>query len=299
MPTFPIPLRALMPTLAWALLLAGAASAQTVTDITLIPDTTKVGNVLTTVESFADFLLKYFIALAAVGALAMALIEFFKKLWEWRVRHYAKALTKWMGEDKAAFADLLHLTTAMDHELAVKRAAQLVDDGGSLPLVGAAYRDDSALFALELDQMMGHVQDAVDVALNNPVPYQALYRFATKGASSDDIVKWQPIAMQAPNPDMGMVEAKERADIYTRLHQLVKRRLDAFQLTTGRTWVNWNQFWANVAGFAVMFGCLWWLDSSGAWSQSWLTMLVLSLMGGVLSPVAKDIVIALKKVRGG
>jgi hypothetical protein len=291
--------RALTLTVFFALALAPLASAQPFPDPAALPDTTAAGKVMTTVESFADFLLKYFIALAAVGALAMALVEFFKKLWEWRTRHYAKALTKWMGGDKAALADLLHLTTAMDKVQAAKRADQLVEDDGSLPVFGAAYRDDSPLFALELDQMMGHVQDAIDVALNNPGTYAPLFMFATHGASAKDIEDWHPIATKPPDPDITAAEAKERADIYTRLHQIVKRRLDAFQLRTGRVWVNWNQFWANVAGFLVMLLCLWWLDSTGAWSQGWHTLILLSLMGGVLSPVAKDMVIALKKVRGG
>jgi hypothetical protein len=323
MPTLSAPIRAVTLGLAVALLLIRAAPAQPAADLAGIhdslhavstakagavqpdpspnpsEDTTKIGKVMSTVESFSDFLLKYFIALAAVGALAMAIIEFFKKIWEWRTRHYAKALTRWLGDDKDALAELLHLTTAMEKGQAAKRAAQLAEDGGSLPVWGAAYRDDSPLFALELDQMMGHVQDAVDVALNNPVPYGALYRFATRGASPEDIEAWKPIAMKPADPGITAVEAKTRADIYTRLHQIVKRRLDAFQLKTGRTWVNWNQFWANVVGFLVMLGCLGWLDSTGAWNQSWPIMIILSLMGGVLSPVAKDIVIALKKVRGG
>jgi hypothetical protein len=298
MPTFPIPVRALKNPLLLVLLLALTASAQAAPEAA-VQDTSSIGKVLSTVESFGDFLLKYFIALAAVGALAMAIVELFKKLWEWRTRHYAKALVEWFDGDKAAFCDLLFLTTNLDKARAGEKAAKLVDEGGSLPLIGAAYLDESALFSLELDQMMGHVQDAIDTALNNPDRYPALYAFATRGADEDDIRDWQPIALKPADPGITAVDAKERADIYTRLHQIVKRRLDAFQLMTGRSWVNWNQFWANVAGFLVMGACLVWLDSNGTWKQSWITLLIFSLMGGVLSPVAKDIIIALKKVRGG
>ena len=54
------------------------------------------GSVQLSVETFADFLLKYFVALAAVGALAMALIELWKKVRNSQMRYHACMVTAWL-----------------------------------------------------------------------------------------------------------------------------------------------------------------------------------------------------------
>jgi hypothetical protein len=101
---------------------------------------------------------------------------------------------------------------------------------------------------------------------------------------------------------------KEQAERFARLRQLVKRRLDGFQLYTGDRWASWNQFAANIVGFVVMLDVLLYLRwasqnvpfSAGALADSFTPrMLLISLLGGIFSPVAKDLVTALQRVRNG
>lgn len=262
------------------------------------PDNLKTG-----VEDFADFLLKYFVALAAVGALSMAIIELWKKIRDSRTRYHAKSVVNWLKDTPypEALSELLHLTTGMSRSRAKSAADGLYAADGSLPYwFGLSGRLDDALFSLELDQMLGHVQDAVDVAMTNPSLFPNLYALATTGADPADAEYWKTAAETARDVgDMDAAESKRRADAFTRLHQIAKRKLDALQLYSGRKWVNWNQLWSNIVGAAVMLSTLVWMKHTGSWDPSYPSIILLSLTGGILSPVAKDIVIALKKVRGG
>ena len=89
----------------------------------------------------------------------------------------------------------------------------------------------------------------------------------------------------------------------------MKGKLDGFQLYTSDSWANWNQLAANITGIAVMLVSLmfarWAAEGGGhftwaALSNSFsLSMIPISLVGGILSPVAKDLVTALQKVKNG
>lgn len=283
-----------------------------------------------TVETFADFLLKYFVALAAVGALSMAMIELWKKLRDSRTRFHAKAVSAWMNASPDAFRtaqrldispreeaspnhayrELIHLTTGTGMDAAFDTSRTLLDRRGDL---GGTWRfarkPEHALFALELDRMLGHIQDAADIALSNPKRYTNLYLFMTYGADPQDVGDWYlqadtlPRVMDAESVDRD--EAKRRADLYARLHQVAKRKLDAFQLFEGDKWVNWNQLSANIVGMLVLFVTLLWVQLTGPSGAQGLSLggiagiVIASLLGGMLAPIAKDVVVALRKVRQG
>ncbi len=259
------------------------------------------------VEHFADFLLKYFVALAAVGALAMALIELGKALFDWRMRFQARATTLWIlldtqpKEAAPAFGQLLHLCTGVPLKSASRAAQELLESKGRLPgFVRVHPRDEYAVFALDMERMAGHFEDAVDVVLNSPQQYKALFNFVTRGAKSDDRKLWRTLAHERRPangqslPDEGLV--KQRADVYARLHQVTKRKLDAFQLYTSTRWVNTVQLWANILGVGILGAAFVYVRPQDL-QQKWILYVGMTLLGGVLAPVAKDIVVALQQVR--
>ena len=150
------------------------------------------------VNRFADFLLQYAGALAAVGALSMALIEFGKKLLDSRTKFQTLRWTTWTtrsdfaaavpadiaplvsknsGESPSqtiAFAELLQLCTGISKQEARSAAQRLMDDKGHLPLRNAWHPDPAhAVFALDLGRMMGSIQEAADVALAAPTQYSS------------------------------------------------------------------------------------------------------------------------------
>ena len=291
-------------------------------------------NVTTTVQAFTDFLLKYLIALAAVGGLSMALIEAAKALYDYKTKFQAKRWTRlirdtWRGDQpatavgaatatqtqtfdadrEAAFAQLLQLCTGISSGAAGDEAKQLLASGGSLPLFSSWTPSNAhALFALDLPRMMGSIQDAADIALNTPKKYPALYRLMVWGADPDDVNGWVSDADTVvltsgtgPATPAERASAKSRADRYTSLKMVVKRKLDAFQLRAGDRYATSNQFAANILGAAILFVVLTRLDLrlEAAHQLNVVTMVAISLFGGVLAPVAKDLVTALQKVRNG
>lgn len=317
--------------------------------------TTFSTGVVTAVNRLTDFLLQYAIALAAVGALSMALIEAGKKLYDSRTKFQAKRWTAWMkravreeeeaakaafepswtewlrhtvAEERAnakeetkessdaplavglleAFAELLQLCSGVSAQESRTVADRLIRSDGRIPRWHAFSPDPAnALFALDLGRMMGSIQEAADVALANPRQFPSLYGVMTSGADRKDVRLWfkegapdmASIAEKDPD-DRKRKRIKEHADRFSRLRQIVKRRLDGFQLYTGDRWASWNQFSANLLGFALMFGILVWMrmNATGV-VLAWLAIPVVSLFGGILSPIAKDLVSALKRVKSG
>jgi hypothetical protein len=285
--------------------------------------------VVSTVNRFTDFLLGYVGALAAVGALSMALIEAGKKLWDSRTRFQALRWTEWMQDsaleenlvaaapnDRAqlpisrstAYGELFQLCTGVPLAAGIAAAERLFASGGHLPRNHAFERANypaHALFALDLEHMLGSIQEAADVALASPRQIPSLYLLMTAGADAYDIQQWYergPDSMIATiDPQLADRQAiKEQADRLARLRQIVKRKLDGFQVYAGDRWASWNQTAANLMGIAaLLFVLLWIKNDNPNGSLSYGMIVVLSLFGGILSPVAKDLVTALKRVKDG
>jgi hypothetical protein len=258
------------------------------------------------VGGFTDYILDYAIALAAVGALAMALIEAAKKLLDSRTKFHAKRWTAWMmksGETRVeladrrqAYSDLIQLCTGVTAMEADSASAALIQNGGALPIWhGWDPAPATAVFSLETPRMMGAIQDAGDTALASPKRYGALFRLLTSGADQADIDLWLEKG-QHPTPK-NIDETKALADAFARLRQIFKRKLDAFQLYTEQRWASYNQFAANALGALIMAVALWKLRETYQINE--LSLMVLALFGGILSPIAKDLVSALRRVRNG
>lgn len=280
------------------------------TDMTFVPD-----KILQAVGSMSDFILQYALALAATSVLAMALLEAWKSVFKTRERFHMRQLYQWISEapipaaiskdatprpgrfHDQVYRQLVLLTTGQDLDARYALDRIRGDRFELLP--------SNALFALELERMMGQIQEAADIALSNPSVYPQLYRFLTQGASEDDISNWQEKSTWVPEEDSKSRQAlKERIDVFSRLSKLVKRRLDSLQITMKYQWGRQNQAWSIALGGALLFASLAYIEiSASTWALinplTWLRILVASLVGGIVAPVAKDLVVALKKVRQG
>jgi hypothetical protein len=286
--------------------------------------------VVATVNRFTEFLLGYTGALAAVGALAMALIEAWKKLRDSRTRFQARRWTQWVRSSpfetsaiaaarkdlgrseplsrELAYGELLQLCTGVPRKEANDAAQRLLTDKGKLEFRHAQHRTQypaHALFALDLEHMMGSIQEAADIALASPGQNESLYVLMTSGADPTDISTWYEkgpesmIATVKPG-EKAKKSIKDQSDRFARLRQIVKRRLDGFQIYSTDRWGAWNQTRANIVGIAVLFAVLLRIKANNpGGSPGYLAIGILSLFGGILSPVAKDLVTALKRVKDG
>ena len=258
-------------------------------------------NVYETVDSLVGFILRYAVTLAAISALAMALIELVKALMSARDRFHKRRLCKWIGRKSptgtnvaSVYESLIRLTTG---EMPAEGSKAAMDGGiESWPWV-ISY--GNALFALSLEKMMGQIQDAADTAMVNPIIYPELYAFLTRDARDEDITNWRKWAQEPPVRSADKPEdAKQQAETYARLRQIIRRRLDAFQVTSAYQWETVNQMASIILGAVILFGSLLYLTKDSK-DPHVLVLLLASLIGGVMAPVAKDLVAELKKARSG
>lgn len=281
--------------------------------------------VLTAIGAISDFILRYAVTLVALAALTVGIQEAFKKVFSILARFHRHALLCWLMQPPSkgrvfrtqlgatltkgghytvpsrtgtradydpykAYAELLHLTVGTEVDDA------LVRQTANAPLRRNVTR---ALFELDLARMMTQVQEAADAALGTPQRHRHWFDFITSGCNPHDVEEWQ--AAMDPKRK-APVDREALAQIHSRIRLLVRRRLDSFQTVTAYRWAEWNQFcgWALGAVLllaAQLMAALNWPANQQA--PGLPTMLLISLAGGILAPVAKDLVDALSNVKRG
>lgn len=289
--------------------------------------------VLASINDISAFLLSYAGTLAALGALTMAIIEAWKKLRDSQAKFHRASVLRWFENEPhqkthyaaktppqrvegiglppydhgCAYEELLMLTTGSGRT--GEEQKRRYETSRKLDSQGTFHRSiEYALFELEVDRLMGQIQDAADIALNNPKIYPHLFLFLTRSALPDDIANWvAEVDHLVASTHASDEERKAIADRYTRLKQIVRRHLDSFQIVTALRWREWNQLAAIVIGGALLLAAqvvALTQEPAGLGvlvSAPWVAVkiAVVAVFGGMLAPVAKDLVDALRKVKAG
>jgi hypothetical protein len=270
------------------------------------------------ISVISEFILRYAIVLAASGALTMALLEAWKKIVGTEAKFHRNSVLLWLENDSAklkryvtrtgsgvaysparAYEELLFLTTGLGSEDSGKERFNKSVEHQQEKMNRFHPSIEYALFQLEIERLMGQIQDAADVALNNPNLYEHFFNFITRGASKEDVLEWKQVSSLADDIDNDQKKAKEVANLYTRLKQAIRRHLDSFQIITTHRWQNGNQLAAAVLGMVVLFIAQLIANSSSEAFEGWqlLGVLISSVFGGMLAPIAKDLVDALRKAK--
>ena len=252
----------------------------------------------TMLDKWNVYLLEWALLLAAIATMTMALLELAKVVVAARRRYHEQRVTRWVGPPKA-YTELLALAV-----------------GGS--------GSKNALYDQPTNKMMGQIQAAANTAMDFPTRYGALYEFLTapptetsetpetkdpkaaqqnatdaKAAERDERL-WAEFCKNleagqkidpADEQQAGVIAAATRAR--ARLDHFVARRLDAFQTVTEYQWARWNQI-ISVIGAAAFLMYLLYTTAGG--DLTW-RMVVVALFGGMIAPLAKDLVEALSGLR--
>ena len=263
-----------------------AASATTAADI---------------VNKFSEAALSYAVLLAAIGTITMAVIELYKSVRNSRLHFHKKRTRLWLraDEDPTAYSEMLSLATG--HPL--KETFTRTQTVGFAKLATGEVHSSDVIFDQPTDKMMGQLQAAVNIVLDFPRKYKALFAFLTGSESAnmlqDDAQLWMEYCSKssagASTSESGKEEdkllAREAAQARARLANLVARKLDGFQNETQYLWAEYNQRASVAIGTAFLLYVLPQVDS--AKHLGWLGIVILSVCGGMVSPFAKDIVTAL------
>lgn len=227
------------------------------------------------VNGVSGRILDYAMVLAAVGVIAMAMLELLKALLRARKHYHRWQVQRWIG-DESAYRHLLTLAV-----------------GGEA--------NAGALFDQPTEKMMGQIQSAANIAIEFPTSYPGLFQFMTTlsehQGTQEDANKWKEYVDRATQ---GTIDKDKRDDqqlvrdgtqARARLDHLVARRLDAFQTSISYQWALWNQVVSVIFGT----GTLWYALSF--YPKAPPEAYVLAIIGGMVAPFAKDVVSALSGLR--
>ncbi len=238
-----------------------------------------------TVESFSGKILDYALLLAAIGTIAMALLELIKSVTYWRRHFHRRRLERW-------------LATAPDSK-AAHQQLMLLAAGGP--------RNAHVLYDQPAAKLMGQVQAAANVALDFPSKYPAFYEFIAAMPQvrelrdgGDDAKIWRRFSVERMEgrPRKASVaddmQARGAAQARARLGNLVSRKLDVLQNQIEFAWARLNQLWSVAGGGALL---AWVLLNQKPPHPSPELVVLLSVLGGLVAPFAKDVVSALTSLR--
>ena len=288
------------------------------------------------VNGMSEQILKFLVPVAAVGAMAMALLEVYKKLRGSRRRFHARHWTKFMQQipvddaiRAAAYQQLLTLSsgvpvpavaiktlgdsgkvrnyedpfivrTEAEKKAIAKAKIRLIPDWVE-DLTANAGGPGYAVFSQTTPVMVSIMMDAIDVALasagpDETAPNWKLVKVMCHGADDNDFTTWfKRGESKSKKADEAATAARDIANAQSRLRQIAKRKLDAFAVFAEEQWANNNQFQSQILGGLIMFAAV--LYTTGIGKSEAMKAIPISLFGGLLAPVAKDLVAAIKKAR--
>jgi hypothetical protein len=230
-------------------------------------------DLLPILQNMADNMGRYALVLATVATIVMALVELAKAISYVRPRYHKARVLEFLRAD--AVAELLRL------------------------IVGGV-TTQNAVYDQPTDKMMGQIGAAAKMALDFPNKYPYLYAALTR-EDQDDAAVWKALAEALDNPHVdatGLIadppdDVQRRATrARARIDQSVSRKLDAFQLRTEYVWARCNQ--AVAVGGAILFLAL---LLRPVFIENPITYVFSCIVGGLMSPVAKDVVTALSGLR--
>lgn len=217
-----------------------------------------------------DGIVQFATAAAAIGLLAMAIIQSVKDMVPVR-RWYQRAFVgAWLAHK------------ARDHARHGGRkpdAATACADLVELATTGDAH----ALFDLPIEQLGGQVSSAAAQALDYPARHDDLVRCLAASAAAADV---DAVLHGGGADDTTTIDARTRV-----MHQ-TQRSIDALQISLGFRWKWILQLAAFGVSYAIAIAGVT-ATRALAVPDALLSALPLAIVGGFIAPVARDLVVAL------
>lgn len=248
-----------------------------------------IGELPHLVDSFIGNILSYAVVLATVATITMTFLELFKSILKLRLKFHRKRVELWIKDD-LLLEELLILTVSE------------IDSA-------------SALYDQSSDKMLGQIQSATIVAIDFPDMYPHFFEFITRSPKSKaaaeetggsgyrssneqptDAEIWAEfITHDNRTKSINSIEddayIQRATKARARIDHFIARKLDAFQTQLEYDWARKNQYLSVLACACLLMGLLLYL------CVPILPAVGLSFFGGMMAPLAKDIVSALSGLR--
>ena len=235
------------------------------------------------IQGIANTVLDYALLLAAVGTIAMALLELIKSLLLLRAHYHQIMFRRWIRKKQSEVLEEFFV-------LATGEKSK------------ARYLFWRAIFDQPSEKMLGQIQAAANVAMDYPNIYRNFYTFLTRGSETTPSIPgqqsdkdvWMNFVTE-PSKDTDAQRSRQASQARARLTNLVARKLDAFQTNLEYWWARLNQTVAIFLGAAIFWYAI--HQTVDVSKIDYFTLVVMSALGGLVSPFAKDIVSALSGLR--
>ncbi len=234
-------------------------------------------------KKVAENSMAYATAMAAIGVLTMAIIQTLKDMFPTRDWFQEWRLKAWLREKAAVAANIGAVTPNAD--TAEQDLIRLATAG-----------DRGAFYDLSIEQMCGQMNAAAQIILEYPGDHKDLLGCLASLAKKEDIEE----LLEVRSGTMPGMRTQPQVDARTRVIHHVQRSIDGFQISTGFRWKWLLQVVSFAVSFVLIFAGLSLYERSGSSSQIALNtpwFVLIGLIGGFLAPVARDLVVALQKLR--
>ena len=216
------------------------------------------------------------ISIAAVGLLAMALLQGVKDMLPVRRWFHRRFVGAWLTHK--ARAHPAHAAHAPRVDTALADLIELATTG-----------DARALFDLPIEQLCAQASAAAAQSLDYPSRHEDLLRCLAASADPRDV----EMVLGAPEQEPSEVDATARAallDARTRVMHQVQRSIDALQISAGYRWKWYMQLAAFGLSYAVTAAAVFAAEDAGTIGERLMTAVPLGVAGGFVAPVARDFI---------
>ena len=236
-------------------------------------------------------------ALAGVGVVSMAILQVVKDLTPIQARFNARRVREWLARSAAGKCE-----------------------GQLLALASAG--DEVAFYELPTAGLTAQISMASRVALAYPASYEELLHALSGRAGHDDVAlilhQARDAAEGASRPAAAgdtQSEQRERERkqfeldrARTRVAHLIERNIDALQIRIASRWERANKIAASVTCWTVTvlaFAVYFYVNATerpattSGYVNLTLTTFAVAALAGFVAPVAKDLVTALQRLKGG
>jgi hypothetical protein len=286
-----------------------------------------IGSINENFAAFIGVILNYAILLAASGTLAMALIEAVKGLSSAKARFHQDMVRRWLADRflEARSVDLSGVASSLEEFLSDKKRALLFgatsdsrqvdgsDSGresiaflhlqnlcnGLAATEGARFpkgfqlSDELAFYSLETDQMVAKIQQSLEWVLQHPSVSPVLFLILAS-QHTHSALEWLKYLKTHSSADNLLSEDQQKVALQHQdaLAQLLNNKLDSFQVNVLYAWGRMNRFAAISLGALLLFVFFLLYVPE----MSLVRKVLFASLGGMVSPVCKDLVTAIKGV---
>ena len=248
-------------------------------------------------DLLTDFVLDYLLLLTAVSTLAMGIVEAYKGLTDARARFHRRMLDTWIR----TYSDPTEKLYS-ELQMPAPRAEGMwntIKDGFSSLWMDFRFPYANAVLSLEPPQFVGKLQQAMEAALQDPQRHREVIGMLVNAGGTPvrkAVTTWKKqLKFQSEGSADYDAQLAERS--YAQIHGTMTYLLDVLMVTCQFTWGRGARLMATVVGAEIMFPLLYMSNQSAEQPLPIWALIPLSLAGGALAPVSKNLVSAIRQAR--